>query len=424
MDILTIQPALSAFEASSGTPSRTRAACNRCHAQKLKCVKKVEQGGSCERCTRLRTTCRYGPRAARVSARPLERAADHESVHDDLLSRPATPAAIPSLAAFEHDMEWFPNDTPFPALQTDSSHSVPCFADTQEMCWNRFFGVDRTLNRPLDYNVSSNVGPFAFHDRDDSMKGFPVFWTSQLPHLALEDHNSVNGIELDQPSIVQRLASLDVEIYECGLMLPIHVKTGSGPVGIGTRKAKLFALDVLFRLTADFVNIANYETRDNDRPTIYHKTVDVRSRLDQIDEATTFAIMSCHSRLTEIYASLFYMMHACIEHSLAPRRDKDWAVLLPQLQVGSEVGALPVLVNIDHPASPSTSSMYMWLITMLSSQLWEQLADTLRFANSGGSRSEGSVLTDTVWNTIAERSDSMLETIERTKQTLQRPSAA
>jgi hypothetical protein len=50
----------------SGYPSRkTRLACDRCHTQKLKCVRKAGNGSRCERCLRLKTACRFGPRVAR-----------------------------------------------------------------------------------------------------------------------------------------------------------------------------------------------------------------------------------------------------------------------------------------------------------------------------------------------------------------------
>jgi hypothetical protein len=49
------------------SPGKTRSACNRCHAQKLKCVRKAGQTSSCDRCLRLKTSCRFGLRAARSS---------------------------------------------------------------------------------------------------------------------------------------------------------------------------------------------------------------------------------------------------------------------------------------------------------------------------------------------------------------------
>lgn len=47
------------------TPGRTRSACNRCHSQKLRCVRNAGQA-SCDRCLRLKTSCRFAARASRA----------------------------------------------------------------------------------------------------------------------------------------------------------------------------------------------------------------------------------------------------------------------------------------------------------------------------------------------------------------------
>jgi hypothetical protein len=68
---------LSPGNESSNPPGKTRSACNRCHSQKLKCVRKEEQV-KCERCLRLKTACRFGPRTPRASTKqkPPERTAN------------------------------------------------------------------------------------------------------------------------------------------------------------------------------------------------------------------------------------------------------------------------------------------------------------------------------------------------------------
>lgn len=95
MEPLTTHPggALSASASASGpglssggesyetqTPSndpagKVRAACNRCHGQKLRCIKKPGQA-KCERCRKLHTSCRFSPRAPRSSLKQSEPAID------------------------------------------------------------------------------------------------------------------------------------------------------------------------------------------------------------------------------------------------------------------------------------------------------------------------------------------------------------
>jgi hypothetical protein len=74
---------------SVNLPKKTRSACNRCHAQKLKCVKKGGRENSCERCFRLRTACRSGPRVARSSLKRPDPTAVGITLEDPL-SMPAS----------------------------------------------------------------------------------------------------------------------------------------------------------------------------------------------------------------------------------------------------------------------------------------------------------------------------------------------
>jgi Fungal Zn(2)-Cys(6) binuclear cluster domain len=109
MDLLTTPPAASASssgissessggESSVNSPGKTRSACNRCHAQKLKCVRKAGQGSSCERCVRLKTSCRFSPRAARSSSRLPGQAAVEIALEDPL----PVPASIPMPIRHSH----------------------------------------------------------------------------------------------------------------------------------------------------------------------------------------------------------------------------------------------------------------------------------------------------------------------------------
>ena len=54
-------------------PGNIRSACNRCHSQKLRCVRNVGQV-SCERCLKLKRPCRFGLRAPRASLKAPEQA--------------------------------------------------------------------------------------------------------------------------------------------------------------------------------------------------------------------------------------------------------------------------------------------------------------------------------------------------------------
>lgn len=258
------------------------------------------------------------------------------------------------------------------------------------------------------------------------------------------------------PSTVQKLANLDVALYECGLKLPYSTK----PDGTSTeheidssREAKLFAIDEIFRLTADFIesvrNLSGAESHErahlpsiDPRQLVFQpsqkvvmngqQTCDInnlnpagmglkRNPFSQVDEATMFMIMSCHSRLIEIYTSVFQMMQACIEHSLAPQMGKGWGVILPRLQIGS-VASLPVHVDIDTPVSSAISSMYMLMITMISSQLWGQLASATRVGdgvNIDSATMSSSGFSDTILYTLTDKNERIMRVIDATSHLLQ-----
>jgi hypothetical protein len=264
-------------------------------------------------------------------------------------------------------------------------------------------------------------------------------------------------------SAVRTLAYLNVALYECAANLPNLAEADAIPANTtgnglpGSRKETLFAIDELFRLTAEFIEVVkslsafDYHTSStssstNPMPLGAQSTLSLLeynqkwsqtgneavrtgmrppfNSLSYVDEATMLIIASCHSRITEIYVYLFKMMQACIEHSLVPQPDKAWVVILPQLQIGS-IASPPVHVDAKTPLPSAKVLMYMLMITMLSSQLWEQLAGLIR-ARGDGSTTPGSTsrsaLVGVLWNTMTERTDRLSQTILATKCLLQQGS--
>jgi hypothetical protein len=315
----------------------------------------------------------------------------------------------------------------------------------QEMSGRIISGTESSVTHPLDFEGSIN---WDLENVYDNVASTNTLHLSAIPEplTRINDQDAVDNLNLT-PSTVQRLASLDVAIYKCGLTMPFPTEAGSDSVPTGSRKSTLFALDELFRLTTEFLEIHNSLShlagqRNSSSSTILPESstestlplLPYNQRVSEIDmeepaksfpvldEATMFMIISCHCRLTELYGFLFERMQVCIEHSRVPRKDKHWAIILPQLQVGS-LASPPVHVDVDNPVSSTTSSMYMLMITMISSRLWGQLAHEMRFGD-GIPLKTGltSVLTETVWNNVTDKNTRMLETIENTKSLLRRHS--
>lgn len=260
-------------------------------------------------------------------------------------------------------------------------------------------------------------------------------------------NNDLKASAPSPPSHARRLGDLSVLLSECAEKLPSMAASGfSGP-----RKLRILAIDELFCLTHQFIDIlgsislSGWETSSTS-PSIDPTQLSAQfassnnqqlSHLEQqfakndlrppsgifsnLDEATVSMIFACHSRLTEIYTSIFQMMQACIEHSLAPQLGTDWAVILPKLEVGS-LSSQPVRVDAHTPLKSSmTTSMYMLIITMLSAQLWEKLMGLVATGTDvpiGSRINYPNTLTEIMWSTMADRTGRLIRTMDITKQFL------
>ncbi|KAK9257618.1 hypothetical protein V1519DRAFT_477652, partial [Lipomyces tetrasporus] len=381
MDYLRTQPAPSASASASGVssgaeshnaPGKTRSACNRCHSQKLRCVRNIGQV-SCERCLRLRTSCRFGPRAPRASLKSPQRAAAAQAEWQIPLSGSAS---IPTpnlhadaMIAGVSDSEWLFS----PSADTDISegranmppdlcYPIQDYSDMQDLCWSGVFSDSRNVNQ-------LNQGGSADLDLTRINKNI-ISQANSLPSPGTPDfqmRTENDRLGTPPPSAVRDLANLNVALYECATQLPCMHKAGvDSPSNCsgGSRKMALFAIDDLFRLTGEFINVVKClsPTMCETGPTLSSmdpeqlgtqpilSLISTNQQLSQrstqtdvgppsrsfshLDEATMHMVISCHCRLIEIYVALFHMMQACVEYSLAPRLGKDWAIVLPRLQFG------------------------------------------------------------------------------------------
>ena len=329
----------------------------------------------------------------------------------------------------------------------EDMYGPDAFCDSRNVNLLDHDGLDLTL---IDENIVRHVSSLPSPGVSD-------------PYSRTEDHDTNDRLGSSYTSAVSRLASLNVALYECAANLPSMADAGVNSAAVtgkgvhGSRKATLFALDELFRLTTEYITLieclslvqcgtsTNFSSVNPKQPgaqsarplfTYRHQLLHAGQPLirtdvsppsrtfSQVDEATIYMAVSCHCRLIEIYVSIFQMMQACIEHSLVPQMGKDWAITLPQLQVGC-LTSPPVRVDVNTPLSPATESMYMLMITMLSSQLWEQLADVVRAGVNGpidSASASGYALAHTIWDTVTEKTDRLSQTIDTTKHVLRRHS--
>ncbi|KAI0100629.1 hypothetical protein GGR51DRAFT_531948 [Nemania sp. FL0031] len=420
-------------------PLKIRSACNRCHQQKLRCIK-AKGRTSCERCAKHQTECRYSPRRRHTSRhRPLENgpgalpeprdlAPARASVIADM-QRDAT--AVPgssesswppftSIVISDAGEPGHPNSNLISLLQLDLAGLIP--TDPYQIC------------QPLGaYALDYDGDGAALHtipiDQDaigDEVGNYSLSLPTPDQVINGHNHGLGNGLGSSLACVAGRLAGLNVALYECASKLPSIKPSRTGAVGLDNdramnghaRKEALLAIDEVFHVTNEFIDVMKNLIPTNEIQTLtttvtpdilnschFASEINTAAPLPEtsprasrepileseissspidpsshLDEATLLLFLSCHYRLTTIYESIFQAMQRCIAGSHAATHSAA-GIILPQLQVGGIGGVSSPALRVDFngPRLPSTTiTMYMVLIATLSAQLWAQVGETLK----------------------------------------------
>ncbi|KAH8820230.1 hypothetical protein F5884DRAFT_849500 [Xylogone sp. PMI_703] len=390
---LHIDSALVTDTSSSGS-RKTRSACDRCHYQKLRCVRRQEQS-VCDRCLKLNTSCRFSARAPRTSTRSQEQIDANNSGHWYGL-RPQ-PELIATLSNG-------------PNAITDSLGSGDLFLPLSPVTdGNRDGGYSSVESYPIDMPQS--------------------IWPA-----------------MDQSSPIQQLANISTALQRLSAQFPAIDLTSMSSTSVrerimAARGTVTLAIDELFNLTSNFINLVD------DAPTMNYKTSFTKFSVDRNnlgsqspssairqqalqssqaginapyeallhvdEEAKMSLVVSCHYRLTNIYETIFQMMEACVSHSISFSDSKSWSMVLPELKIGSFV-CPPLYVDATTQPPMATILLYMDIFALLSSRLWKQLA---LVARAKGGSSSNSPQASQYW--LAERWDAMEDKTNRMSQTIE-----
>ncbi|PGH06271.1 hypothetical protein GX51_02468 [Blastomyces parvus] len=395
-----VEPSL-LFGESNSTPGQAprkgRAACNRCHTQKLRCVRKPEEA-RCERCLRLGKTCQFSVRAPRGSlkahraqqvtrAAPIPASGIVPNAHSDAMTgqgQNMDERFSPSETALVSE----PSATIEPAFPWPAPEGFSFLDDIS--LYNSF--CNPMNENPLNSIVSNVDG--ALYSPGSSTR-------------IANDEQEDTQVSVSSP--VQQLASLSVAIYECAANLPSRHE---GRAGRPTR----FVFEDLFQLTLEFMGVVkrlrSEEVASSSVPYPF-------AGCD--DESTMLMILSCHSRLIEIYSTALRMIRGCVRHALVPRAERDWGVVLPRLQVGGCEVAPPLYIDMDTRPSRAMARVYLHMVLLVSWKLWGQLAETAMTErqNQSPSRSNASgALADSLWNSFMDRTASLIQVIDAIKNSL------
>ncbi|KAI1115377.1 hypothetical protein F5Y14DRAFT_135125 [Nemania sp. NC0429] len=464
---------------------KTRSACNRCHQQKLRCIK-VKGHNRCERCANLKAECLYSPRERRATQSRPSRKGPAAWLRPSGL----VPAAVPAMSDMRQtgipvpenaECDWSSFQPvemsgaeglgyhyPDPKLPMGISQPVLCSSGQ----------IAEPLNtHPLSHGheMALNTTPTPIHQ--DAMGGVEIGHSLDfLDRCHFGDYNNYTsfGKIRTLTSTTARLTSLNMALYECASKLSsiIPSQAVGDPCIIldrEARRAALFSLDEVFRVTNQLIDVmgdllpttmdchesSSFQTATRaitispcllQRPDSAFKPRPEPPMLEfepwleaeempsssgaddpfsHLDEATMLLFLSCHCRLAKIYESIFEAMKRCIKGSPAAFPSTA-GILLPQLHVGGLGGvSSPALcVDFSEPPLPrATISMYMALVTMMSAQLWTQMAEALRQRRVCHESSDQAHTTHLggaapSWDVTMKRIDNMSRTISSVQRLL------
>lgn len=378
-----------------------RSSCDRCHRQKLRCRRNAESD-TCDRCQRLKVPCQYSRRGSKPSS-TVYRAV---SVPRELASQGRVTSLTEEIGSI-----------PLPALRNFNSEEMtrlsPCVSDTlysnssfQDFSWSGILPATTESSDDLDTFIN-NWDDFPLSH--NSSYGFPLVENSINVRLRKQDLDPRDDFEI-RCRASRRLATLSVALYESVMLFPTLEKIRvaaekATTVENKTRKTVKLIFDQLFEHTKDFNHVIqslSSSPGQEGQTTLYP------------DEALVSLVFSCHCQLAEAYTSLLNMIRACLEHSIAPPTNTNWAVILPKLQVGSV--ALPSLQidNKNPVSSKATSHMYMTSITTVTALLWTQMMSAVKAVtiNQEDTLSRYGSTAAVMWDAMSRRTNEVVRKIE------------
>ncbi|KAI0534034.1 hypothetical protein GGR58DRAFT_484415 [Xylaria digitata] len=257
---------------------KTRSACNRCHQQKLRCVKTKEHG-SCERCMKLKIECRYNPRERRVVRSKSFRTGPSAPLELRDLAPATAPAVLDTqqsvtLVPSRIECDWFSfltgrsdnaegrddlNLEPRFPIQIDPT-TAPVVGLDQSA---QITGAQSTHTLDCHQGVALHLIP-SHQDVPSEVENNHSFDFLHSPGPS--SYPNTSGYQLGPPltSETGRLTSLNMALYECASKLPSIKASRAEPVGSmngpyttdsSAREAMLLSLDDLFCATNEFINV-------------------------------------------------------------------------------------------------------------------------------------------------------------------------
>ncbi|KAI1266318.1 hypothetical protein F5Y18DRAFT_26011 [Xylariaceae sp. FL1019] len=454
------EPALvSGEESPTNRPTRktkTRSACDRCHAQKLKC-RKSSSRDSCDRCLRQELGCVFSPRITRNSRTRRNVGSEAPRLRSLV---PSTPREL------DKGSDSIATTKSRPGLIADDRIEVDALPITLPTYYQEN-ASNLNLQTPILYghgnrdvqNGLPDIEPQAntvFNPQSNRTKAASRGNDRLSPHTLQHTrtlHLISNGdpyAELPPPSMMGKLTELNISIYKCAKELPSVKSVPSNSIPRSgsnqPRTSRLFVLDDLFHLSEELIDAMNSLTLNpvagttastETRQTLFDTTLlaspgmgasellQFNQSMSRLDFTTSFILLSCHYQLAGIYTTLFHLIQVCSQNTLRlPTLSSESGVLLPRIQMGSSVSCPPVRVDVYTPLPPAAFTTYINLVTMILSRLWTRLAESmttgfLEMMKEELALDSQSCALSATWDTAFKTTSNLSNTIHVTKQMLQ-----
>ncbi|KAJ5613798.1 hypothetical protein N7528_007452 [Penicillium herquei] len=397
-----------------------RSACDRCHAQKLRCSRSGH-GGPCIRCGKVKAVCTWTPSTRRQSERRNPKLPNLQE------SSIATPGSSPTYDDGNGIQSMTPLNASFPVqpeFDFNALSTCPMPENSTTATWSGLTFVD------IDSGFSSscalsNASPTAdpYLQSGSIANNWQYRFNEEWAMLSAEQQSPgddgmmrpCTGIPRPKAhetqnlrlSTIRGLSDLNVEMFTLSSTIPKPPASISQP---HSWKEKDFAIDKTFQLSQRLIEVLDKLYPGNlgsNGCTINPSRKDelpVSAPNDSpFDQSSFLLILSCYQRLIETYHDIFGNMQACLDRSTITARE-DY-VQMPDMKVGSF-------------SVPDSSALQITMILQLSRHLLRRMGSIIKSLKTNYNGGGTDDLMSLTFQAVNNREDQLIETINHLRNSL------
>ncbi|KAI0097801.1 hypothetical protein F4776DRAFT_533847 [Hypoxylon sp. NC0597] len=399
-----------------------RSACDRCHGQKLRCMR-TASGGACIRCAKARATCTWSPslRCKRRGSRSevLGNPSDGQNGFTD-----SSDGLNPRNSVDEDHAPLLSDPVnafcQFPQPDTDFNFGTDAF-QCDSTLWSTPLLAGSTSGSSPTLVVSTNSPPQSTSQTAprDSLSTWQDRFNREWAMLSAEQYSLPKSVILEDQSespklqeqdapglslaIIKGLSDLNVELFSLSSAVPKPPTSTTQPL---SWKDKDFAIDKTFQLSQKFIEaLDRLYPRHQGSTAIDHVSSPVQGPPAQFDDASFLLVLSCYQRLIETYDDIFGNMQACLDRS-AITAPEDY-VPMPDMKVGSF-------------SLPNSSALQITLVLQLARHLIKRMDFIIKALDQSRNLTscDANDLMSLTFKAVSTRETDLIERINKLRNTL------